>query len=157
MAVVKVLNCYFYANILCKSYAHHIRCFQSSNNPFERQLNIGFLELLSTTKLLKFKICKKEKVIISNLEKVKKEKFTSLVFTRNLLMKTIFTEVHFLSREKRSGDGQAAIKYKMRSRAMQQVALIIMLEKSIFLIQDLVLHPLYFIFLVLHPQLLQKV
>ena len=59
-----------------------------------------------------------EKVIISNLEKVKKGKFTSLVFTRNLLMKTIFTEVHFLSGEKKSGDGQTAIKYKMRSRAM---------------------------------------
>ena len=97
MAVVKVLNCYSYANMLYKSYAHHIKCLESSNNLFERQLNIEFSELLLATKLLKFKICKKQKVIISNLEKVKKEKFTSLVFTRNLLMKTIFTEVHFLS------------------------------------------------------------
>ena len=56
---------------------------------------------MSTAKLLKFKICKKEKIIISNLEKVKKEKLTSLVFTRNLLMKTIVTKIHFLSCEKK--------------------------------------------------------
>ena len=77
MAVVKVLNCHFYADILCKLYAHHIKCLQSANNPFEPQLNIEFLELLSTPKLLKFKICKNEKAIISNLEKVKKREVYS--------------------------------------------------------------------------------
>ena len=74
MAAVKVLNCHPYANILRKLHVHHIRCLLSGNNPFERQLNIDFLGLLSTTKLLKFKICKNEKAIASNLEKVKKKK-----------------------------------------------------------------------------------
>ena len=44
---------------------------------------------------------KNEKAIISNLEKVKKGKCTPLIFTKNLLMKIIFTEIHFLSREKK--------------------------------------------------------
>ena len=55
---------------------------------------------------------------MNNLEKIKKEKFTPLIFTRILLMKTIFTEINFLSCQKRSGNGQVAIKYKMRSRAI---------------------------------------
>ena len=63
-------------------------------------------------------MCKKEIVIINNLEKIKKEKFTPLNFTRILLMTTVFKEINFLSCEKRSRNGQVAIKYKMRSRAI---------------------------------------
>ena len=80
MTVVKALNYYPYA----KMYIHHIE----------------FLELLSTTKLLKFKICKNEKAIISNLKNVKKEKRTPLIFMKNLLMKIIFTGINFLSCQK---------------------------------------------------------
>ena len=63
-----------YANVLRKLYVHHIRYLQSANNPIERHLNIEFLGILWTTKLLKFKICKHEKSIASNLENVKKRK-----------------------------------------------------------------------------------
>ena len=68
-----------YANMLRKLYVHHIRYLRSANSPIERQSNIEFLGILSTTKLLKFKICKNEKSIESNLENVKK-KSTPLIF-----------------------------------------------------------------------------
>ena len=62
-----------YANMLRKLYVYHMyKYLQSAINPFERQLDIEFLGLLSATNLLKFKICKNEKSIASNLKNVKK-------------------------------------------------------------------------------------
>ena len=75
-----------------------------------------FFELLSTKKLLKFKICKNEKAIINNLKNVKKEKRTSLIFMRNMLMKIIFTEISFLSCEKEVR--RRSVRYKIQKEIL---------------------------------------
>ena len=66
---------------------------------------------------MKFEICKKEKVLISNLEKVKKIKVYFFGF-HNKLANENFTEVHYCLVKKRSVDGQAAVKYKMKFLVM---------------------------------------
>ena len=106
-----------YASMLRKFYVHHIRYLQSDINPFERLLNIEFLGLLSTTKLLKFKISKNEKSIASNLENIKKRKEYSLDLHKKFTNETIFKEI-LLSCENMLADSQVTIRYKMRSRAI---------------------------------------
>ena len=69
---------------------------------------------------MKFKICKNEKAIASNLEKLKKEKYNYLIFTRTSLMELSVEKSFSLPCEKMLGDGQVAIRYKMRSRAISQ-------------------------------------
>ena len=108
-------------------------------------MNTESLGLLSSTKLLKFQTCKNKKTIASNLENVKKEKYTSLIFTRTSVLKLSLKKI-FFSCEKMLGGGKAAIKCKMRSGT------IVKLESSIFLVWTLEKN----IFLVLHPQLLQE-
>ena len=41
------------------------------------------------------------------------KKCTPLIFTRNLLMETLFTEIHFLSCKKMLGDGQVTMRYEV--------------------------------------------
>ena len=121
-------------NILHKLYVHHKRHLQSGNFPFERHLNIDFLGNLSTTKLLKFNICKNEKPIASNLENVKKRKKYSFDFHKKFANETIFKEILFYLVKKMLQYGQVTIRYKIRSHAIWQWALIITLERSMFLV-----------------------
>ena len=66
---------------------------------------------------------------------------------KNFANENIFKEIFFLSCEKMLGDGQVAIKYKMRSGTIWERAPIVKLERSIFLVWTLEKT----IFLVLHP------
>ena len=84
---------------------------------------------------------------MSNLEKAKKEKCTPLIFIRTLLMKIILQKSIFCLVKKKLGDGQVAIRYKMRFHAIWQWSQIIMLERSIFLMWTFKKG----IFLILHP------
>ena len=133
MVMVKFLNCHFYGNIsLSCTYITKDVCKATTT---QRQLNIEFLQFCLQQNYWSLKYGKNEKAIISNLEKVKKRKVHSFdLHKKSANENYLYRNPFFVSWKKRLGDGQFAIRYKMRSRAIWQWASILKLGRSIVLV-----------------------